>query len=253
MRLRIRKTDKTGYGPVSALFVTFGIYFGSQLFAGLLLGLYIAITGQGVDQASRMLEQSAVGQFVFIAIIELVTMLLLWLFIRRRSISWSFFGVKKPSVTKMFYAIPAFVVYFILLAFGFGLLRMVLPEIDFDQKQQIGFEGTRGLALILVFVSLVVFPAIVEEVLVRGFLYTGLRQKMNKVISALVVSVVFGIAHLQLGSGHPPLWTAAVDTFLLSMVLIWLREKTGTIWAGVLVHMTKNFLAFLSLFILVSR
>jgi len=253
MKLRIRATDKTGYGSASALFVTLGIYFGSQLFAGLLLGLYISITRQGVDQASKMLEQSAVGQFVFIVVIELITVLLLWLFIRRRSVSWSFFGVKKPSVTKMFYAIPAFVAYFILLAFGFALLRLVLPEVDFDQKQQIGFEGTKGIALVLVFVSLVVFPAIVEEILVRGFLYTGIRQKFNKIVSALVVSVIFGIAHLQLGSGNSPLWTAATDTFLLSMVLIWLREKTGTIWAGVLVHMTKNFLAFLSLFILMNR
>jgi membrane protease YdiL (CAAX protease family) len=37
------------------------------------------------------------------------------------------------------------------------------------------------------------------------------------------------------------------------MVLIWLREQTGNIYAGMIVHGLKNLLAFLSLFILVHH
>ena len=151
------------------------------------------------------------------------------------------------------YAVPAFFGYLGLLMVGFGFVSILFPGINFDQKQQIGFESSHGVALFLVFISLVILPAIVEEILVRGFLYTGLRQKFNRLASALLVSAIFGIAHLQLGSGEPPLYSAAIDTFILSIVLVWLREKSGSIWAGVLVHMSKNGLAFLSLFVFAGR
>jgi membrane protease YdiL (CAAX protease family) len=40
------------------------------------------------------------------------------------------------------------------------------------------------------------------------------------------------------------MWAAAFDTFILSVVLVYLREKTGALYAGMLVHMLNNLLAF---------
>ncbi|MEJ0073120.1 MAG: CPBP family glutamic-type intramembrane protease [Candidatus Saccharibacteria bacterium] len=45
----------------------------------------------------------------------------------------------------------------------------------------------------------------------------------------------------------------AIDTFTLSVVLCYIREKTGTLWSGVLIHALKNGIAFLSLYIFVGR
>jgi membrane protease YdiL (CAAX protease family) len=59
---------------------------------------------------------------------------------------------------------------------------------------------------------------------------------------------LFGVAHLQFGSGAPLLWVAALDTFTLSIVLCYLREKTGSVWAGVFLHAIKNAIAFVALF-----
>jgi membrane protease YdiL (CAAX protease family) len=128
-----------------------------------------------------------------------------------------------------------------------------VPGVNADQSQQVGFDSASGGGpLTLVFLGLVVLPALTEEILVRGFLFGGLRNKLPFVSSALITSGLFGMAHLQLGNGSSPLWIAAVDTFILSLVLVWLREKTGNIWAGVIVHMAKNSIAFLSLFIFKS-
>ncbi len=239
----------TGFGPKSAFFVTLLIYFGSQLFAGILIGLYFAMQGKTTEQAVQTINNSVTSQFIFILIVEIVSLVALYLFVRYRSISLSDLGLKKPSLNNLLFALPTFAVYFAVLIVLLSVLKPLLPGLDFEQEQQIGFDSARGAALVLVFISLVILPALVEEILVRGFLYGGFRKSFNKKTAALLASFIFGIAHLQLGSGEPPLWVAAIDTFVLSIALIWLREKTGNIWAGVGVHMIKNTLAFLSIFV----
>ena len=41
-----------------------------------------------------------------------------------------------------------------------------------------------------------------------------------------------------------------LDTFILSLVLIYLREKTGGLWASITLHAFKNGVAFVALFAL---
>jgi membrane protease YdiL (CAAX protease family) len=62
--------------------------------------------------------------------------------------------------------------------------------------------------------------------------------------AVLVTSLFFGAAHLELGTGGPIVWAAAIDTFLLSVVLCFLRERTGALYAGMAVHMVNNLIAF---------
>ena len=102
----------------------------------------------------------------------------------------------------------------------------------------------------LAFLTLVVVAPIAEELIFRGYLYGKMREKFSQVtseiwsviISALLVSVVFGIIHMQ--------WNVGVNVFAMSLVACALREYTGTIYAGILLHMIKNGLAFYFLFVL---
>ena len=81
----------------------------------------------------------------------------------------------------------------------------------------------------------------------RGYLYTGLRKRWSFVVAGLATSILFGAAHLLTGySGL--LWAAAVDTFVLSIFLVYLREKTGALYAGMGLHALNNVLAFLVYF-----
>jgi len=95
-----------------------------------------------------------------------------------------------------------------------------------------------------------VLPPLVEETVFRGFVFAGLRNKLKFVWAALATSALFASAHLQIGNGQPLLWVAALDTFTLSLVLCYLREKTDSLWPGILLHALKNGIAFLSLFVL---
>lgn len=237
---------KKGFGPVSAVLVTLGIYFGAQIIAVYLIATYADIRGFEIESFFDKLGV----QFVFFLLIQaLFVALLLW-FVRLRQIKWKDIGLSKPAVDGLLFAAAVFWLYFIISRIVIEVADYLIPALDTKQKQQVAFEGAAGFwQLGLVFLCLVVIVPIIEEIMVRGFLYSGLRKKFSKIGAALIASAVFGLAHLQLGSGAPPLWIAALDTFVLSMVLIWLREKTGTIFPGMVVHAIKNLLAFLAVFV----
>lgn len=248
-------TRRQGFGPVLAVVVVLVIYFMSQLLAGILVGVGASIFGYNAEEALKSLESSTAVQFVYVLLVGILTILGLSWFMRARQISLKEIGlgrgIRKGDVAP---ALQVFVVYFVVLIAATALLQALIPSLDIDQEQQLGFESvTSGPQLILVFASLVIMPAIVEEIMIRGFLYSGLRKKLKKVTAALVASVIFGFAHLQLGLGASPLWIAAVDTTILSLFLIYLRERTGSLWAGMLVHGLKNGLAFLFLFVFATQ
>jgi len=127
-----------------------------------------------------------------------------------------------------------------------GLLLIVakalLPNADLTEAQQLGFSThIFGIELATAFVLLVIIAPLVEELLFRGYLFGKLRQRAGLIASLALVSLCFAVLHGQLNVG--------IDTFALSIVLCLLREYTGSIWAGVLLHATKNGIAFYVLFI----
>ncbi len=241
------------FGPISALLVTFLTYLGSQIIAVLLISaVYRLVTHKDSEEVLRKFVDSTSGQFLFILLAEAAVLAIIYWFIRQRKIPLSEIGLGRgPKLSDAGYACLYAVGYFIVTFIVLGFVSNFIPSVNVNQEQQIGFESASGtLQLGLVFLALAVFVPIAEEVMVRGFLYSGLRRKLGRTAAMITASVLFGIAHLQLGSGAPPLYVVAIDTFILSMFLIALREKTGSLWAGILVHSLKNGLAFLALFVL---
>lgn len=245
------KSKHTGYGPVSAVVVMLLVFFLSQFIAVGILVWFAPLFGFDSRSVLDEVDSDTLLQFTFIAITEALTIYGIWAFLKSRAVSWKTIGLsRRPKLRDVGSALLVFVVYFATLAFLTAVISYVLPSVNLEQKQQLGFDQAKVTGdLILVFISLVILPPIAEEIMVRGFLYTGLRAKFTKISSAIITSAIFGLAHLQLGSGAAPLWNAAIDTMLLSFFLIYLREKTGALWAGMLVHGLKNCIAFLILFV----
>ena len=67
-------------------------------------------------------------------------------------------------------------------------------------------------------------------------------KKFSLPVSILIVSALFGFLHLQ--------WNVGINVFCLSLVLCVLREITGTIHSGILLHMLKNGFAFYLLYVI---
>jgi membrane protease YdiL (CAAX protease family) len=176
---------------------------------------------------------------------------LLYLFLRRRKSNFKAIGLKgRVNFKDVGFAVLGLIVYFAIYAFAINILSSSIHSFNVNQQQQIGFNQAHGPQLILVFISLVILPPIVEEILVRGFLYTSLKKYMPKIWAVLIASTLFAAAHLpEGGSGAPLLWVAGVDTFILSTVLIYLRDRTDKLWSSMMVHAMKNGVAFLSLFV----
>lgn len=117
-----------------------------------------------------------------------------------------------------------------------------VPWIDLDQEQQIGFDNlSQPFEYVIAFVALVILPPIAEELLFRGYLFGRLRKRLGFWLTTIAVSIMFGLVHLQ--------WNVAIDVAILSVFLCYLRERTGTIWASMVLHAIKNSLAYFLLFI----
>lgn len=232
-----------------AVLVTIGVYLLAQFFAGLLFSLVLIVQGN-LSQLSETLQTSVAGQFFYILIVEVLTLGSLHYLLKLRGNGLRMLGLNKPTWKDAGWVLIGFGIYLPLLLVAMQLVQVFIPSIDLNQQQQIGFDDvSTGLQLSMVFVSLVVLPPITEEILTRGFLYLGLKKSMKKIYAALITSVLFAIVHLQFGSNAPLLWSAAIDTFILSGVLIYIRDVTGKLWAPIGLHMLKNFIAFLALFV----
>jgi membrane protease YdiL (CAAX protease family) len=245
---------KKGWGPTASIVLTIAIYFVAQIIGGLGVALYPALKGWNEATTSAWLTSSVLAQFLVILFIEVLVVLAVHGLLKLRKLNLKAIGLKRPNWTDALYALAGFGIYFLLYIGSFLAIKLVFPQIDTEQQQQIGFESAReGMDLIWVFISLVILPPIAEEILCRGFLYTGLRSKLSVWPAAIITSILFAVAHLQFGSGAPLLWVAAIDTFVLSMVLVYLREVRGSLSAPIMLHMLKNSVAFMLLFIFAVR
>lgn len=223
-------------------------YFGSQLAAGLLVSLYPALHHWSHSQAVAWLNGSVAAQFAFVLIAEVLAVAAIYFFMRAYNWGFTGIGLKRPRLSDPAYGLIAAPIYFFLLFAATAIISQFVPGLNVNQSQQLGFNHVSGAGqMLLAFVSLVVLPPIAEEIMVRGFLYSSLKKTMPTLGAVIVTSGIFAAAHLPEGSGGP-LYIAALDTFILSLVLIYLREKTGRLWASITLHALKNGVAFAALF-----
>jgi membrane protease YdiL (CAAX protease family) len=236
--------------PIYVIAVVVVTYFLAQILAGVVIGGVAALFGADANAIVAKLSEPA-WQFGYVLIFEAITLGFIYLAMKLYETKLSEIGLgRKPVLSDVGYGLVTFAIYFLTLLAVTAFIKAFVTSIDVEQEQQIVFEGaSTSLDLTLAFIALVILVPIAEEIMVRGFLYAGLRSKLTKVTAALVASFIFGVAHLQLETGNIPLWIAAVDTFILSLFLIALREKTNSLWAGIIVHATKNGFAFWALFI----
>lgn len=239
---------------VMATFAIVVLFFGAQTLGSILISLIPAAQHWSHAQADDWLTNSIGAQFAFVAISDgLVLAGIAWL-LHLFHWHWHDIGIKWPRLWHIavgFAAVVPYYIAYIMLVMG---LKAFIPALNIDQKQQIGFNTVHGaVPLLMTFVSLVVIPPIVEEVAMRGFLYTGLRKWLPRIVAALAVSALFGAAHLMEGGAAGPLWIGAIDTFTLSLVLVSLREMTGNLWAGISLHAAKNGIAFILLYLVAGR
>ena len=141
-------------------------------------------------------------------------------------------------------ALTYIALYFCALVIVMTAFQMLFPELA-GEEQNLGYvkTGNEYWQLILIFVSLVIVVPISEELIMRGLLFGRLRSKISFWPTTIIVSLLFAVAHGQINVG--------IDVFILSLFLCYVREKTGAIYAPILMHSTKNLIGFLTVFIMI--
>jgi membrane protease YdiL (CAAX protease family) len=192
----------------------------------------------GINQVVLLMLVSAI---VYIS--TLIVMIGLPWWIRKNKTSKEDLGLTGLPTWVDIVLTPAGFIVYLLLSFVILLTAQgLLPWFDATQKQSLGFEALHfQYEYVLAFLMLVIIAPIAEEVIFRGYLFGKLRSAVPVWLAAIVTSVVFGFVHQA--------WNVGFDTFALSLVLCHMRQITGTLWAPMLLHMTKNGIAFYLLFI----
>ena len=158
-----------------------------------------------------------------------------------------------PTWTDIGLAPVGFIISLLLAAILVGIFSS-FSWFDAEQTQEIGFSTYLiGFDRVIAFITLVLVAPVAEELIFRGWLYGKLRPMLSEklsdrasmIISILLVSLLFGTIHMQ--------WNVGVNVFALSIVLCGLREITGTIYSGILVHILKNGIAFYMLYVIGIR
>ena len=124
------------------------------------------------------------------------------------------------------------------------VIQAFVPSFNLQETQDVGFrmESLYSNAdKMVAFAALVILAPIAEELIFRGYLYGKLRTRLSAIPAIILVSVLFGFMHGQ--------WNVGIVVGVMSIFLCIARELTGTIYAGILMHMIRNGLAFYLLYI----
>jgi membrane protease YdiL (CAAX protease family) len=243
-----RANNKAGHNfgpPILVIANVLAIFILSQILAAFIAGAILSVFHPH-SSINDLLNNSAGAEFLYVFLAEATAVGLVLMVLKNRGLWLNSIGLgRRPKWNDLKKAIIAFFAFYVLLIIANLVLSQIFPALNSDQTQDVGFNSLNGqLDKIIAFVALVILPPLGEEPLVRGYLFGGLRSRWKFWPAAIVTSLMFGAAHLDTGSGSAALWSAGLDTFILSMVLVYLREKSGALYAGILVHMLNNMVAF---------
>lgn len=228
MKSKSKDEIKMPWGLWQSLILTVAAFFISMLVAAI---VYIFI--------DRFNLNNTEVNFIVYAFSALVMLLTAIIFLKFKKVSLKYF-FRFPD-KKVFLQLPIYYLIYLFITILIQSMASLIPGYNPDQEQILGFESVEGIGILLVFISLVILPPLGEEVLFRGILYPGFRNKLSKVWAALITSALFGLAHMQ--------WNVGVDTFVLSLVIVYALEKHKSLWVAIGLHGIKNFIAFMALFV----
>jgi len=95
-----------------------------------------------------------------------------------------------------------------------------------------GFDGTAG-ALVTIAIA-----AVFEELAFRGVILSALEPVIGNGEALLVSAMMFAILHLAIPS--------IPHLFIMGVALAWLKQRSGSLYPGMVLHFSHNFLVLLT-------
>lgn len=215
------------------------------------------ILGAAIEQPGWMLIYYILTYLITLALVILIPPQVVKLYRKRHSkvnkpaldkleadlsVSASDMGVQHTPTFVDIGLAPVGYVAYIMIAMVLTSIMSMFAWFNAGESQDVGFGYfITDLDRIWAMLAIVFIAPLAEELIMRGWLYGKLRRKWNVLPAMLITSLAFAVLHGQ--------WNVGVSVFALSMVLCTLREITGTIWSGILLHMLSNGIAFYMLYV----
>ncbi len=147
---------------------------------------------------------------------------------------------KKKKLSKELYLTkfrPGVIVPLLLMGVGLNIvLNQIFYMIPFPEKWIVDYENSvmpmNPDNCVFTMIFTVIVAPIVEEVVFRALAYTKLKRAMPTVVAAVLLSVVFGLMHGSL--------MQMVTIPFLGLVLVWVLERTKSLFAAILYHSVFN-------------
>ena len=228
----------------------FGIYFGMQILVSTVYSIAVVIpvvmeyiiggydlTNPAVMEQymSDVMQPVLEATMALTAISGVLTIGLLWLiFVCRKKKFAKEISLRKISSG----TIPPIFLMGLGLNVLTGVVLSVLPESwlgSYEETSSMAFLGDYWIT----FLGTAIIAPIVEEVVFRGLAYSRMKKGMPTVWAMILTSVLFGLAH-----GHP-VWM--LYTFAFGLVLIWVFERTRSLVAPIVLHISYNLCAVLQM------
>lgn len=190
---------------------------------------------------SRLLtgmEQEQIwASFTFALVDALAALAIVAWYLRRYKVSWQALGLRKFNLVKATgYIVLGFILFYLVIAGVFVGLEWLVPSFNADQPQVNEFTKDADAARSLSLIALVLLPAIIEEIVFRGFVFPAFASRLGFWQGAVLSSLLFGLAHLQAN--------ITIYTLVLGVLLCIMYSKLKSIWPGIIFHMLNNYLAF---------
>jgi membrane protease YdiL (CAAX protease family) len=171
----------------------------------------------------------------------LALLLGIYLFGARRA-GWAALGLRSTSWIN-FALVPLIFVVGLSAVVSVNLLVMRTTG-SFENPQMNAISGGKAMSLgefaagLLLIAVLVPF---VEELFFRGMLYPILRRRAPAALAIIANAAIFSAIHL--------IPVLIPGLFVIGLCLAFLRERSGSIWPGVLYHAMQNSLAMVAIYV----
>ena len=220
----------------------------------ILSGILISLKHFGVEPLSLMREvvlQTVLSSLMFILTLILTVgrpFLVCLSKLSRKELGYGSY----PDWKDVGFALLVLVLAMFSTAVAIVIVGQLFPGLNLATSQDVGFNTqmiSHRYELILAYLVLVIIGPIIEEILFRGYLFGVLRKRLSSWVTTLIVAFVFGVLHLGIGLSSELQLNVAIDTFILSLWLGFLRSHTGSLWSSIFVHILKNGLVFFAVFV----
>lgn len=206
-------------------------------YAVLILLSRFGILPEGIRQSIK--NDDPIISSVFSAIMIITEIGLITWLLKKYKLKISDIGIRKfPILKAVGYLLGGIVLFLLLVSIAFTLIVVLVPSLDVNQSQDVGFEfGKLGWGLWVSFAFTVVVVPIIEELYFRGIILPAVTKRFGWIIGIAGSSMIFALLHGQ--------YNVMIYTFVLGCVLSVMYIRLKSIVPGIFLHILNNAIAFI--------